>query len=51
MATSSIPSFRAAFPRIGSISALPWKPPGARCAPRGGVLVNTDRLRHRIVIG
>jgi hypothetical protein len=26
-------------------------PPGARCAPRGGVLVSTVNIRQRIAIG
>ena len=36
---------------IGAISELPCIPPGARCAPRGGVLVSTLIERHRIVWG
>ena len=51
MATWSMPSLCAALAMIGAISALPCMPPGARCAPRGGVLVSTDTLRHRIAIG
>ena len=51
LSSASAASWRAALARIGSISALPWNPPGARCAPRGGVFVSTVTLRHRIVIG
>ncbi len=31
--------------------AMPCIPPGARCAPRGGVLVSTAMPRHRIDFG
>ena len=46
-----MPSLRAALAMIGAISALPCMPPGARCAPRGGVLVSTVSVRQRIAIG
>ena len=46
-----MPSLRAAFATIGSISTMPCMPPGWLCAPRGGVLVIAVMPRHRIVSG
>ena len=46
-----MPSFFAAFERIGSTMPMPCAPPGARCDVFGGVLVSTVRPRQRIVSG
>ncbi len=46
-----MPSLRDALDRIGSISTIPWKPPGWLCETRGGVLVSTERPRQRMDSG
>ena len=46
-----MPSFLAAFAITGAIRELPCMPPGARCAPRDGVLVSTVSVRHRMASG
>ena len=49
--TASMPSWRAALARIGSMMAFCCMPPGERCEVRGGVLVSTERPRKRIASG
>ena len=46
-----MPSLREALEMIGSISAMPWNPPGWLCETRGGVLVSTESPRQRMAGG
>jgi hypothetical protein len=43
------PELARAAAGTGAISVV--RPPGARCAPRGGVLVSTVSMRQRIATG